>query len=132
MAAPTVVPTRSMNAHWQVTSGGGLTFTTYEATFTFSAGDLDSTMNTEATVIGQRDAAWTYPTVGTRTATSVQVTGLTTIVTPSSFQAGNLVDAPLPTGGSGGSGEVAVVVAAAQEPPRTARPRRSPAWVPLR
>lgn len=68
--------TRSVNRYWTLTNSG-VAFTTYSATFTFVAGDLDAGTNTTALLIGRYSVGWTYPTIGTRTSTSTQATGIT-------------------------------------------------------
>ena len=68
----------SVNRTWTLTPGGSLTFTSYNPTFTFVAGDIDSGATTGNFIIGRKNSGtWTYPTVGTRTATSTQATGIT-------------------------------------------------------
>ena len=68
----------SVNRYWTLTSGGGLTFTSYGSTFTFVPGDVDAGANTSSFIAGNYNGStWSSPTVGTRTSTSSQLTGLT-------------------------------------------------------
>ncbi|MCK6559199.1 hypothetical protein L6R21_08355, partial [bacterium] len=74
----TLDATRSVNRNWALTSDGALTLTNYDVTFNFVAGDLDGGANPSNLIVGKLDAGtWTYPAVGTRTATSTQATGMT-------------------------------------------------------
>ncbi|MBI3579904.1 MAG: hypothetical protein HY089_10900 [Ignavibacteriales bacterium] len=56
----------------------GITFTTYDATFNFVTGDVDLGTDPLQFIVGLFNATWSYPTVGTKTTTSTQATGLTT------------------------------------------------------
>ncbi len=68
---------RSVNRYWTFTNSG-LSFTNYNATFNFVAGDLDAGVNTSAFIVGKfSGGAWTTPTVGSRTSGSTQITGVT-------------------------------------------------------
>lgn len=65
----------SVNRFWSFPTTG--TFSSCNATFNFVSGDLDAGTITGNLIAGQyKSAAWTYPTVGTKTSTSVQITGL--------------------------------------------------------
>ena len=72
----TINAAKTVNRIWAITNNG-MVFTTYGATFTFVAGDIDGGANTAAFIVGKYSAGWTYPTVGTKTATTTQATGLT-------------------------------------------------------
>ncbi|UEG49898.1 hypothetical protein LK994_00230 [Ferruginibacter lapsinanis] len=67
----------SVNRYWTLTNGG-ITFTTYDAVFNFIASDVDAGASTSSFIIGEYGlGGWTYPTVGTLTPTSSQLTGNT-------------------------------------------------------
>jgi len=67
----------SVNRYWTLTNSG-VGFTTYDATFTFVAGDLDGGVDTDSLVVSRYSGgSWSMPTVGTKTSTSAQATGLT-------------------------------------------------------
>ncbi|MFO0362150.1 MAG: MopE-related protein, partial [Flavobacteriales bacterium] len=67
---------RSVNRYWTITNSG-VSFTTASPTFTYPVADLDGGTNTSNLLMGKWDAAWTYPTLGTITGSSVQATGIT-------------------------------------------------------
>ena len=68
---------RSVNRFWTVTNAG-VVFDAYDATFTFVATDIDPGADPTVFIVAKRDgAAWTRPTVGTRTALSTLATGMT-------------------------------------------------------
>src|SRR5204863_6761109 len=73
----TINPGKTANRYWTLTNSG-ITFTNYSVTLNFVSGDLDSGAATSNFVVGRFAAStWTYPTVGTRTSTSTQATGVT-------------------------------------------------------
>ncbi|TAJ16700.1 MAG: hypothetical protein EPO65_12770 [Dehalococcoidia bacterium] len=101
--------TQSVNRYWTLTNGG-ISFDTYGVTFTFPAGNLDGGTSTDALLVGRYDGgAWTLPTVGTRTATTTQVTGLTAF----------------------GDFQIAQVAVAVAPPPVVVPPTPTPVPVPL-
>lgn len=67
--------TKSVNRYWTL-SQTGLTLTNFDPTFTFTAGDVDGGVNTSNLLVGRHNSGWTYPAIGTRTATTTQATGL--------------------------------------------------------
>jgi len=69
--------TKSVNRFYTL-SNSGVTLTNYGATFTFASGDLDAGVNTANMLVGLYNTAWSYPAVGTRTATTTQATGIST------------------------------------------------------
>ncbi|MEQ1642209.1 MAG: hypothetical protein ABL959_02040 [Pyrinomonadaceae bacterium] len=72
-----IAPTLSVNRYWNLTNNG-IVFSTYNAVFTFVAGDIDSGANTAAFIAAEYDGStWTYPSIGTKTATSTEVSGIT-------------------------------------------------------
>ena len=65
----------SVNRYWSFPTT--MAFTSCTATFTFVSGDLDAGTITGNLGAGQyKSAAWSYPSTGTKTSTTVQVTGL--------------------------------------------------------
>ncbi|MEO6719375.1 MAG: DUF2341 domain-containing protein, partial [Ferruginibacter sp.] len=72
----TINPSYTANRNWTLTNSG-VFFTTCDVTFTFVAGDLDAGATPGNFIVGGYNAGWTYPTVGTKTSTTTQATGLT-------------------------------------------------------
>ncbi len=69
--------TKSVNRYWTLTNSG-IAFTSYDAVFTFTTGDLDSGADPDSFIVARYSGgSWTQPTVGTRMSTSTQATGLT-------------------------------------------------------
>jgi len=70
-------PASDVNLYWTLTPGGSLAFSTYNPTFNFNAGNIDGGATTATFIIGQYNgSAWSYPTIGTRTANTTQATGI--------------------------------------------------------
>ena len=76
LAASTIDPTMSVNRYWTLTNGG-IAFTTYDATFTYAASDLDAGADTTGfTVEDYAAATWSPVATTNRTSTSTKATGL--------------------------------------------------------
>ncbi|MFD0778567.1 YDG domain-containing protein [Flavobacterium myungsuense] len=64
--------------NWTIANNVALTgLVTYAPTFTFVSGDLIGSPTTANLLVGRFNTSWSLPTVGTRTATTTQATGLT-------------------------------------------------------
>ena len=85
-------PTKTANRNWTLTNSG-IVFTTYSVTLTFVAGDLDPGAITNNFSVGKYSAAWSSPTVGSKTTTSTQATGIAAF---SDFQVGEIFGGALP------------------------------------
>jgi hypothetical protein len=89
IASSDVNPSKSVNRYWTLTDSGGLTFTTFSSTFNFVAGDVDGGASTANFIVRRwGGSAWSTTTIGTRTATSTQITGQST---GGDFQVGNVL-----------------------------------------
>jgi uncharacterized repeat protein (TIGR01451 family) len=77
IASSGIAPTLSANRFWTMMNAG-VAFDTYDATFTFTAADLDAGTNPSLFIVANFDIGiWSLPTVGTRTALSTQAVGMT-------------------------------------------------------
>jgi uncharacterized repeat protein (TIGR01451 family) len=113
IGSSTIIPSKSVNQYWTLTNSG-IVFTNYSATFNFVAGDLDAGVSTSALIVAKYSAGtWSYPTVGTRTGTSTQATGVTSF---GDFQLGegtptvDLVKTVTPSGSQSPGTELAYTV----------------------
>lgn len=69
--------TKSANHYWTLSPGTLATYTSYDATFQFGAA-IDATATTANFIVAKKNAgAWMRPTVGVKTATTIEITGLT-------------------------------------------------------
>jgi autotransporter-associated beta strand protein len=92
IATSDINPSLSVNRYWTLINNGVTGITTYNATFTFVAGDIDGGANTSNfTVQNYLPSTWTSQTIGTKTATSTQATGITLF---GDFQIGEAASAP--------------------------------------
>ena len=89
IATSDVNASKSVNRYWTLTSSGGLTFTTHSTTFTFVAGDVDGEAATSNFIVRRwSGSAWSTTTIGTRTATTTQITSEAAL---GDFQVGNVL-----------------------------------------
>ena len=76
-----------VNRYWTFNVNSGLTTANYDATFNWDAADQDVAFDYTTAKCGKYSgSAWTYPTMGTKTATSAQIIGASGF---SDFQIGN-------------------------------------------
>jgi VCBS repeat-containing protein len=76
LASSSIDTAKKVSRYWTLT-GSGLVYTTYSGSFTFVPGDVDAGADTTAFIVARRsEGAWTDPSVGIRTSTSTQATGL--------------------------------------------------------
>jgi hypothetical protein len=86
---------KSVNRYWTLTKDGSLAFNNCSKTFTFAAGDKDGGADYNSFIVAKKTSgAWSQPTVGTKTSTSTQATGITSF---SDYQLGEQ------EGGEGGA-----------------------------
>ncbi len=75
IASSPLNPSKSVNRYWSITNNA-TTFTSYNATFTFVAGDVDGGANTaNFQTYRYNGTTWFATTAGARTATTTQFTG---------------------------------------------------------
>ena len=67
---------KSVNRYWTL-SNSGISYTNYSATCTFVTEDLDAGTSTSELQLGNYESGnWNYPSIGSRTSTSTQGTGI--------------------------------------------------------
>ena len=77
---------KSVNRFWTLTNSGALVTTTASVTFGYQAADVDSGATQTFFSVGDYSGgAWGYPTLGTVSAGSAQVTGLLTAALPGEY-----------------------------------------------
>ena len=84
-----VKPTKNASRYWTFTAGGGLAMSNYDSTFNFDTNDIIGGANTAIFLVGKFNAGWTYPTVGSKTSNSTQITGQNSF---SDFQVGEALN----------------------------------------
>lgn len=83
---------QTVNRTWTIFPLSGPDDFLYDATFHWVSADQDAGFDYTAAFMGRYDGtSWSYPTMGALTATSAQITGMTSF---SDFQAGNACDDP--------------------------------------
>lgn len=87
IASSDIVTSKSVNRYWDFSVLSGLTIADYNAAFSWVPADEDAAFDYTSAKVGKYSgSAWTYPTIGTRTANSIEITGESGF---SSFQIGN-------------------------------------------
>ena len=77
IGSSTLVATKTVNRFYSI-ANSGVTGGSYDATFTFVAGDVDSGVSTSVLGIANYvNPSWTNLTIGARTSTTTQATGVT-------------------------------------------------------
>jgi len=95
-----VNPSKSVNRYWTLTNSG-VVFTNYNVNFNFVSSDIDIGANPNTFIVSRYSGGtWSQPTVGTRTPTSTEATGLTDF---GDFQIGEQLTSTIKTwdGGAG-------------------------------
>jgi LPXTG-site transpeptidase (sortase) family protein len=80
-------PLRDVQRYWTLTAGGGLVFSTYDATFNYDPVDVIGGAEPATFIVQRYSVGWSSPATGTRTPTSTQATGLAAV---GSFAVGEL------------------------------------------
>jgi uncharacterized repeat protein (TIGR02543 family) len=70
-------PNKSVNRWWTLTPAASPSFTSFDATFSFAAGDVDAAAQTNNFLVRRYSGGWTSVNTGARTANSTQGTGVT-------------------------------------------------------
>ena len=79
ISSSTLNTLKSVNRYWSFPTIG-ITFPSCNIVFNYLTGDIDASVSTANLIAGKyASSAWTYPTVGTKTSTSLQVTGITSL-----------------------------------------------------
>jgi hypothetical protein len=92
---------KNVNAFWSLVNDG--VTATFDAVFNFTPAILDAGANTANFAVGKHDGTtWSYPTVGTTTATSTEITSLTSF---SDFAVGEIMSVARTWDGGGGDGK---------------------------
>ncbi len=95
---------KSVNRYWMI-NNNGLVNADYAATITFDAADVDAGANTSNFIVKKYDgSAWSAPTTGTKTSTSIQLSETSALAASSQFAIGEA--STLPVTISGFKGEV--------------------------
>ena len=97
IGSSTINSSKDVNVYWTFTNSG-IVFTNYSATFNFVSGDILGSADTSKFIVGRYSGGWTYPTVGAKTGTSTQATGITAL---SDFVVGEPVPACADADGDG-------------------------------
>ena len=87
IATSNIGASKTVNRYWKLNVYSGLSTANYGATFTWVSADEDVLFDYSTAFCGKyTGSTWLYPTMGTRTTTSAEITGATSF---SDFQFGN-------------------------------------------
>ncbi len=76
ISSSSINSSKDVTSYWTLTNSG-ISFDSFSANFTFAASDIGGSASASQFFIGKYNSGWTYPTMGARTSTSTQATGLT-------------------------------------------------------